>query len=353
MNLEGIVAILEILGTPKVTVSHKGWVRAHCPFARWTHEGGADAFPSFAIRVDPSNESQFRCQACGRKGHLKGLVWQLEDVTKKRFPELSKLVAKDGIGDPSATRERVQNASFCSDKVKFAGMTTTTRSAKKYAAAEKPPVLPEKMLKQYRQFDLPVLLYLHGSDRKLEDGTIERWELGWDDYARRITIPIRDLDGQLVGLSRRLFGAPRRRIHKASGKSYPEPKYLHSKGFRRDFFLYGEHLIDREIKHAFVTESFFDVMYLDQLGYPNALAIMGSYLSVLQKEKLCKFFDKATIVAHGDDAGVQMAKNVEGMLAGSVQTRIVHSPEGEDANSMTPEQIAERLGPSTLATSLS
>jgi hypothetical protein len=344
MDLERVVKILDILGTPKVTVSGAGWVRAHCPFARWTHANGQDSFPSFAIRIDDDNESQFKCQACGKKGHLKGLVYQLQAVTHREFPDLQEIVAKDGIGKPKASRERANNATFYSDKVKFAGITTTTKNVKKFAR-EAPPVLPEKMLQQYKGMDLEVMLYLHGPGRKLTDETLDRWEIGWDDRSRRITIPIRDLDKQLVGVSRRLFGKPRRRMHRESGKSYDEPKYLHSKGFRRDFFLYGEHLIDENIRHAYVTESFFDVMYLDQLGYLNSLAIMGSYLSQLQKAKIEKFFDEISVVRHGDLAGAEMAAGISKMLSGSVQVNIFDCPEGEDSNSMSPEDLEAMLGP--------
>ena len=344
MDLERVVKILDILGTPKVTISGAGWVRAHCPFARWTHAGGSDSFPSFAIRIDDDNESQFKCQACGRKGHLKGLVYQLQAVTQKEFPDLQKLVATDGIGRPEASRKRANNATFYSDKVKFAGITTTSKTVKKFAR-EPPPILPEKMLHQYREMDLEIMLYLHGPDRKLNDETLDRWEIGWDDRSGRITIPIRDLEGNLVGLSRRLFGKPRKRFRKGKGKEYDEPKYLHSKGFRRDFFLYGEHLIDKTIRHAYVTESFFDVMYLDQLGYPNALAIMGSYLSLLQKAKIEKFFDEISVVRHGDVAGAEMAVGIQKMLSGSVQVNIFECPEGEDANSMSPKELVALLGP--------
>lgn len=191
-----------------------------------------------------------------------------------------------------------------------------------------PHVLPDRDLADMRGLSEEATTYLAG--RGLSSETMAAWELG--HRGSRIAIPIRDYKQRLVGISGRLFGSH------GSG-----PKYLHSLGFRRDFFLYGESKIV-EGRTGYVVEGFFDVIGLWQSGYTNGVAIMGSYPSKHQIEKFVRFFSDVVVLGDGDKAGREMALKVLEALRPRMPARIVEIPQGKDPADLSTDQKIELLG---------
>ena len=101
---------------------------------------------------------------------------------------------------------------------------------------EEAPVerLPEGWLRQFQRGHT----YWH-TIRKFSSKTIERFDLGYDPASNRLTIPVRDTQGELLGaIYRSLDGS--------------KPKYLHPKGFRTGHHLFGSHLVGDRRKVALV-----------------------------------------------------------------------------------------------------
>jgi DNA primase len=190
--------------------------------------------------------------------------------------------------------------------------------------------IPEEHLKPF-VLSRKALAYL--KDRGLCEKSIREWELGWHERAQRIVIPIRDTENRLVGISGRAF------------HSYMKPKFLHSAGFHRDLYLFGEHRIGKN-KGAtgYLVEGFFDVFLLWQWGYRYPVAMLGSYLSAFQVEKLVNFFDEVVIVPDGDAAGYEAAYRAYGQLHHRIRVRIASVPEGLDPDQLDPTQREKLLG---------
>jgi DNA primase len=145
-------------------------------------------------------------------------------------------------------------------------------------------------------------------------------------------VPIRDAEGKLVALSGRAWDDD-------SG-----PKYLHSR-FKRDRELYGQHK-RTESRKGYLCEGFFQVIYLWQNGYMNALGRMGTHLSKQQIAKLVEWFDHLVVVPDGDKAGRDSAKRISESLSGRIATvEVSGMPDKKDADSLEPSQLAELLGP--------
>jgi DNA primase len=121
------------------------------------------------------------------------------------------------------------------------------------------------------------------------------------------------------------------------------PKYLHSSGFRRDYYLYGEYQA-RTGERGFLCEGFFDVIYLRQYGY-NAVAMLGSHLSRFQVEKLVKFFSDVVIVPDGDGPGYEAAKKAEAQLSPRLPTIVAKVPFGKDPDQLDENELTSLLGP--------
>lgn len=354
MDGKNILILLQELGLRRIR-SRSSWVDAECPYSE-RHQGGADAHPSFGVKIAVNRSSSYNCQACHVKvDNLLALVWRmsrhpLTAAQHERFSKLATWVIKHD--------NTLAEASFRKDHDKDPGelAKAKTPSSEKHALYSEytppswanqpartdgkanhllfqepePTVLAEDDLLPMSVVTPEALEYLQGPKRRLTGETIRAWELG---YQRgRVAIPIRDFKQRLVGISGRLIG---------NGRG---PKYLHSLGFRRDYFLYGESKVV-EGGTGYVVEGFFDVIRLWQSGYRNAVAIMGSYPSKHQVEKMTKFFTNIVIVPDGDNAGREMALKVMEAVKPFLPVRMVEVPDGRDPDDLTPDELCDRLGP--------
>lgn len=278
--------------------------------------------PSFAVLASPDGASAFRCLACNEKGTLRKLVEMLRDLNHKldTLDEVEKLIRKKDKYSPSTTRLLELLA-----RAKVKGLPNPPPVAED----KPPPPLPESELAAFEKPSGDVLEYLK-TKRGLTQYTIDSWEIGWHPEARRIAVPIRDLDGKLVGISGRDF----------DGKS--KAKWMHSTGFRSAFYIYGEHRCHKH-KTGYLTEGFFDVIKLHQSGY-NAFAIMGSSLPPPKMDKVLSFFTEVIIVPDGDAPGLKAAREIREQLTSRIACALVDIPEGLDPDDLNAYQMINLLG---------
>ena len=119
-----------------------------------------------------------------------------------------------------------------------------------------------------------------------EDGvsyeTQAEFEIGYDEFTNRITIPIRDDLGNLVGAKARYFY---RQVPE------DEQKFMYIEKCARSQILYGLYKTINFIKRAqrvFVTEAEKGVQQLYDKGYFEAVATGGSKISKSQIDKLTR-----------------------------------------------------------------
>lgn len=320
-------------------------MNAPCPFAPFKHAKGNDEHPSFGVSISPEGRSIYRCFTCNLKGDLKFLVWKLDREMAthgRKFPgDVDDLV--NWINARNAPDAKEMNARLTQAKAQWesgsvkelGGIKVGPQVVMRNIAGEEkePDPLPEEDLLALQIPDGLVMKYLTET-RGLTPEIIARWELRWHPRARRVAIPIRNVQKKLVGISGRAV------------EPNAKPKFLHSTGFRRDFYLYGEHLCQTH-RAGFLTEGFFDVMKLHQQGY-NAFAIMGSYLSPLQMEKCCRFFTEVVILTDGDDAGYESAERISKDLGSRMKVTVAKTPPGQDPDDLDPATLAALLGPPNL-----
>ncbi len=126
-------------------------------------------------------------------------------------------------------------------------------------------------------------------------------EKRYDRFRDRMMFPIRNVKGECIGFGGRvLFEGT--------------PKYLNSPEtpvFSKGRELYGlfearTHL--REHGYALVTEGYMDVVALAQLGFPNAVATLGTACTTDHVQKLFRFTDAVVFSFDGDAAGRRAAR---------------------------------------------
>lgn len=120
------------------------------------------------------------------------------------------------------------------------------------------------------------------ADDNISYSTQRVFEVGYDDFTNRITIPIRDELGNLVGVKGRIL---KRELDDN------DLKYLYIEKCCRSQILYGLHLayshIQRE-KCVYICESEKGVMQLYDMGFYNSVATGGKKVSQAQIDKLSR-----------------------------------------------------------------
>jgi DNA primase len=122
------------------------------------------------------------------------------------------------------------------------------------------------------------------------------------------------------------------------------PKWMHSNGFERELYLFGEdwfEVNDEGKGTAFIVEGAFDVIFMDQCGLKNVAGINGSHINKTQIDKLLKWFDSVVILMDGDPPGIEAAKRIESTLSRRMHVSTHLIPGGRDPNQMEIEEVAD------------
>lgn len=301
-NLGPIADIIEpYLEKPKLSGSEN--LSARCPFP--DHD---DHSPSFAINI---NNGLWKCHGCNRSGNLPILLRGL-GVSRTKV---------DQIIDPvlPAIRKR-QEREQQRKRSRFVGNDPFLAEV----------ILPESIL---GIFDWkPDGLVEQGFNQKL----LRELEVGYDREKDRITFPIRDVYGNLVGVSGRST------LHDT------KPRYLIYRGRRRtekgftpgDFgpgfddlfptyeikshkYLWNAHrvyqLLESSDEPVIVVEGFKGCIWLLQNGYWNTVATMGSSMSQEQYDLICRVSGSGVVLFYDNDlAGIRGMQRIGKWLSRTV-----------------------------------
>ncbi len=177
-------------------------------------------------------------------------------------------------------------------------------------------------------------------DELLAAGLILKGRQGghYDRFRNRITFPIRDQRGRVLG-----FGA--RALSPDS-----QPKYMNSPEgelYRKSHTLYG---IDRargpiaKARRAIVVEGYTDVLALHQAGVEEAVAIMGTAITPEQITMLAGLTESVVLALDADRAGADAMIRAQKVAGGkSLELKVAAMPEGEDPADMLQEGSVDRF----------
>jgi DNA primase len=135
-------------------------------------------------------------------------------------------------------------------------------------------------------------------DRVDEDGGNRK---RYDRFRERIMFPIRNTKGQVIAFGGRVL-------------DHGEPKYLNSPEtplFSKGYELYGLFEARQAIRDAgyvLVTEGYMDVVALAQMGFPQAVATLGTACTTAHVQKLLRQTDNVVFSFDGDKAGRRAAR---------------------------------------------
>lgn len=298
--------IVDVIGS-YVNLKHKGnSYSACCPFH---HE----KTPSFHV----SREKQmYHCFGCGVGGNVFTFLMEHENMT---FPEaVEELAGKAGVALPERSMSK--------DEQKRADERTKIKEMNKIAAG-----YFHYLLKT--DHGTAALAYL--TNRGLTDETITKFGLGYSDkfsddlykylkskgykdeemlkaglikvdekygpsdrFWNRVMYPIIDPNNRVIGFGGRVMGEG-------------TPKYINSQDtpvFDKSRNLYGLNLAKKSKRKGIIfCEGYMDVISMHQAGFDNAVASLGTALTVGQVNLIKRYTDRVYLAYDSDEAGTKAA----------------------------------------------
>jgi DNA primase len=349
-KLSVVDVVGETVALKKAGTTYKGL----CPFH-------GEKTPSFV--VTPGRES-WHCFGCGKGGDIFSFVMERDSLS---FPEALRILAgKAGVEiDERTKREDIR-------RKRLRGVLDT-------AIAFYHAVLTGSKTGK------PALDYLRG--RGFTDATIETYQLGWapggwdvmarqlqakrdirpeelvevglaspsqrgrgviDKFRARVIFPIRDQNGNAVGLGGRLL----------EGEG---PKYLNSPAtplFDKSRTLYlidkAKGPIRRSGNQAVIVEGYTDALMAHQAGFENVVASLGTALTPNQIGLLTRYANRIALAYDVDPAGEKAGTLGVTALAGLIgqlqgddsgvkleDVRVVRLPDGKDPDEVLRESPAD------------
>ena len=169
-----------------------------------------------------------------------------------------------------------------------------------------------------------------------EPGTLEFFEVGamTDRFGvRRATIPIRDVQGNLVSLSAR----------REDGDE--EPRYLLEYEFQKGKILYNLYRALHSGQDCIIiVEGFKALWAVHEAGFSNVVACMGASITEDQVLALCMSgFRNCLVVFDGDSAGEAGAVSAEKKLGKAFNTVVAHLPDEKSPDSFDKNKLKELL----------
>jgi DNA primase len=312
-----------------------------CPFH-------SEKSPSFT--VSPSKQF-YHCFGCGKNGNALGF---LIDYAGMNFVEAVKdLAGQYGMQVPEEDRSPAERAREAEQKQKQATLTDVLEKAgaayrqhlknsPRAIAYFKGRGVSGEVAKQFGlgyapegwrslasvfpAYDDPLLaesglVIVNEEDPGSGPGQARRY----DRFRDRVMFPIRNVKGECIGFGgRRLGDSDGTSPHGAGPKYLNSPETpVFSKG-RELYGLFEARNALREHGFVLVTEGYMDVVALAQLGFPNAVATLGTACTPDHVQKLFRFTDSVVFSFDGDAAGRRAArKALDGALPYATDVRTV------------------------------
>jgi DNA primase len=262
----------------------EGRVSAICPF----HD---DRNPSFSMSLEPGKEGLYFCFSCHASGNLAMFL---------RKMKLS----------PTAIERVTRELSIRSGKSRYKQVATGEES-----------FLPESILGAFHSCPITLL------DAGFTMETLEAYGVGFDEARQRITFPLRNEWGQLIGISGRSAYDAMARYYVYTEKEFPNfPGYRSPK---KDFIwnmdkVYARYIAGK-VSTIHIVEGFKVCMWLTQAGVKDTVALLGSMLTAGQRKLLERVPCKFVLALDNDEAGKGGAHSIGRQLQGvpGVNVRVI------------------------------
>lgn len=207
------------------------------------------------------------------------------------------------------------------------------------------PPLPEAILGLFEY--CPTALLQEG----FEESLLAKLDVGYDKVHERITFPLRDERGRLIGISGRTVTDERPR-YKVYDTEY-EVWGLPARDTKKRSIIWNLHNVFPHVYFAndqsvVVVEGFKACMKLMQSGIKNTIALLGSYMSKEQQWAIERLGARTYyLMLDNDDAGFAGRESIGRTLSKSLSDVRVVQYEADQPSDLEGEEIADALATAT------
>jgi len=299
MDISGEVYQIASRFLKRVKKSGSDDVMAICPF-HMKADGSEEGSPSFALSL---SKGLFFCHSCHAKGNLLSFFRDLgvpRDKIETHYRFLIDAAAKNMPPPPDPLHCGVW---------------------------ELPPI-EEGILGLFDYCPTDLL------NEGYTNNTLYHFEVGYDRWHRRITYPLRDIKGSLVGISGRATLKDQNPRYKVYTREYGLWKLPPRGKPDKRSLLWNAHRVYPEVylsnpgqSKVVVVEGFKAAMWLWQCGISNVVALLGSYLSWEQRWMLERLGSTVYLFLDNDYAGRSGTIKAADTLAKSLNVHVIEYPE--------------------------
>jgi len=310
-----------------------------CPFH-------SEKTPSFSLNAE---KAVWHCYGCNAGGDLITFVKRYENVD---FPDAIRMLAtragielresqdfkrrrseREAIYEANAVAktyfaDSLRKNNEARDYVKQRGLTDAT--CEKFGVGYAPDSwegLVDALTRAQIDLQLAVRAGLI-SMRQRESGYI-------DFFRRRLMLPVFNLTGEVIAFGGRAL-------------SDDQPKYLNTRNtsvYTKGQHVYGLHIARRaSAAHdaLIVVEGYLDCLALQQAGFGNAVASLGTAFTIEQARELHRVANDLYLCFDGDAAGqAATARSIDMLREEGLEVRVVRLPESRDPDSIVLEDGAD------------
>lgn len=314
---------LEVLEVENINRATEEEFKFSCPFPGHQH---GDQNPSAYMNIDTT---AWMCHGCKRRGNAVTFLAEHEMVSimlatrwlHERY---------GGVGaDPDAYSARAE-------------LERLWEKNEREDAPLTDPVLSDDILKHYTidwnavaESDAPPAWGEYMLDRGFDPATLMEWEIGYCEDTRRIAIPVRDLDGGLIGFKGRAWQDGHKPKYLVLSPRWPTDRSLVFERYHVALNVFGlDTARANDERELIVCEGELNAIALWQMGYCNAVAVNGSNFSDRQAFLLRNYADKVVVWFDPNDAGYDGILRVVNALSDYMPVDVVPDSDQDPADLM-------------------
>lgn len=319
---------------------------APCPFHQETK-------PSFSINADEGTYYCFGCQAAGDifdfYGRMNGMDFResLEALAEETGVELPKFQKGDTFAPKQVSHKQEMMKMHEIATHHFKQNLQKSDIVRKYI--EERQIAPEIVDRFGLGFSsdswqaLTDIFKRSGFnlDIGVECGLLVKSKNGryYDRFRNRLMFPIRDVNGRTIAFGGRVIPAL------DDGES---AKYLNTNGtpiYKKSQQLFGLDVARRSVtaqKSIMITEGYMDILTLNQFGYTNAVACLGTSFPEEQVKRITELSKNVELLFDGDNPGREAAFKACGkLLVKGISCHVVLFPPEDDIDSLLKDKGKE------------
>lgn len=308
-----------------------------CPFHN-------DKGPSLSV----SQEKQlFHCFGCGASGNVIGFVMRIKNLdyldaisyladranVPLEFSENDKINSRE-----NAIKEEIYRANIEAARFFFSNLKKSNKAIAYLKSRNVESSIIFKFGIGY-SIDSWNSLYSYLKSKGFSDeillkaGLIVKSQKDYyDRFRNRIMFPVIDVKGRIIGFGGRVLDDSK-------------PKYLNSPEtpvFKKGTNLYGLNLVAKQgnVENLIIVEGYMDCITLHQYGINNAVASLGTALT-MEQAKLLKRYSKDIYICYDADAAGKAAtlRGLDILESIGCNVKIIEVPKGKD-----PDEFIKSFG---------